>query len=124
MSLGKVLLIGGVGVGVAMLFMHSAKANAIAGVPGFVPPPNATTHTFAPPLNLGSAVRALKQTSWHVAADASGQRAGTWRITQNADNGADYVVAFQADDSHSFGVVAFSQTPVGGLLAQAAAAGE
>lgn len=130
MSAGKVILIGAVGVGLALLVAGIASASSAKSAPpnstippGFKPPANATSIQI-PPGHAGIPF-ALNQTSWAVAGDASGQQPGTYTLVQNASNPlADWVVTFSGVGGTSAGIVAVSPTQNGGLMAQAAAAGQ
>lgn len=123
MSLGKAVLIGGIGFGLVAWFIHSKPANAASSlVPPPVPPAGATVETIANPV-AGTGMPTLKRTSWAVAADASGQQSGTMILLQNAANPNDWVLSFRGDAGGA-GIISYAQTPNGGLLAQAAAGGQ
>jgi hypothetical protein len=128
MSAGKLLLIGGVGVGLALLVAGIASASSggsanTSTIPaGYRPPGNALKIPM--PAGTGGVPFAFTQTSWTVAGDASGAQAGTYTLVQSvASPNTDWVVTFTGVGGTSAGIVAYSQTPNGGLLAQAAAAG-
>lgn len=117
----KGLLVGAlVALGVALLASSSHAASSGSGAP--TPGPGAKVETFANPV-AGTGMPTLKRTSWPVAADASGQRAGTMILLQNAANPNDWVLSFRGDAGGA-GVLAYAQTPNAGLLAQGAAAGQ
>jgi hypothetical protein len=111
-------------VGVAVLALIATSHAASTDLPAqWKPPAGATVDLLQNPLP-GTGMPQLRRTSWHVAADASGQQAGTFVLTQNAANPlADWVMAFRADAGGG-GVLGFSKTKNGGLLAQAAASGQ
>jgi hypothetical protein len=128
MSAAKIALIGLAGVaaiavvaGVASAAPAKKPASTIP--PGFKPPANATIVQI--PAGHAGIPFGLTQTSWPVAPDASGAKAGTYVLVQNASNPlVDWLVTFTPDDgSGARGIVAVSQTQNGGLMAQAAAAG-
>jgi hypothetical protein len=120
--MSPLILIALVGGGLALLSMHDKPSSANTLPAAWKPPTDAKVEFFAPPFP-GTGLAQLKRTSWHVAADASGQQAGTFVLTQNAANANDWIMAFKNDASGGGGILAYSQTPVGGMLAQAAAAG-
>lgn len=122
MGAAKVILIGGIGFGLAAWFFHSHAASAASSSTPPAVPPGATVETLANPL-AGTGMPTLRRSSWHVAADASGQQPGTFVLTQNAANPNDWAFGFQPD-AGGFGILGYSQTPNGGLIAQAAAGGQ
>lgn len=125
MGVAKVILIGGFGFGLAAWFIHSKSANAApasASNAPPVPPAGAVVQTITNPM-AGTGMDQLKRTAWHVATDASGQQAGTMTLTQNAANPNDWAVSFRPDAGGG-GVLAYSKTPNGGLIAQAIAGGQ
>lgn len=123
MSAAKVLLMGAIGVGAVALFLHAHSANASPNTipPEWRPPPGSSVTTFPPPIT-GTGMRMLKRTSWAVQANSSGQQAGTFLLTQNADDPNDWVLVF-VSAAGGAGILGHSDTPMGGLLAQAVAAG-
>ena len=127
MSASKVVLIGFAGLAAVAVFagVASASSNKSAAStipPNFKPPANATRIQI--PAGHAGIPFALNQSSWPVAADASGAKAGTYTLVQNASNpNVDWVVTFTDATNGGRGIVAVSQTQNGGLMAQAAAAG-
>lgn len=127
MSAGKVILIGLVGVAAAAVFIgvanaSPAKSKASTIPASFKPPLGAVVITI--PAGHAGIPFPMTQTSWAVAGDASGAKPGSYVLVQNAQNPlVDWVVTFTDQASGGRGIVAASQTPNGGLMAQAAAAG-
>lgn len=127
MSAGKVLLISAAGLGLVAVLVAVAKASSSSApssgtLPAnFKPPPGSRVNQ----LPAGGAIPfPITKTSWDVAADASGAQTGTYTLVQRtASPNTDWLVTFTAPGGTSSGVVSYSQTPNGGLLAQAAAAG-
>lgn len=123
MSSTKTLLVGGLAAGVALLLIgglasaSSSSSKSTAPKPG----PGATVEKL--PAGSGPGLPALKRTTWRVPADASGQQAGVMILLQSASNANDWALVFSNDQTHASGVLAFSQTPVGGLIAQQLSAG-
>lgn len=124
MGLGKVLLVGGVGVGLVVLYVKhsqasSASSTASAGPP--TPGPGAASMSIPPgPKNPTGLTLALTQ--WQQQADASGKQAGLWALVQNTANPqSDFVVVF--GNGASAGIVQQGTTPNSGLIAQAFVAG-
>jgi len=123
MGLGKVLLIGGVGVGVvALLVKHSqASAGAAASAGPPVPGPGSASMSV-PPGPKNPTGLTLTITQWQQQADASGKQAGLWALVQNAANPQnDFVVVFGTGTGA--GVVQQGTTQNSGLIAQAFVAG-
>lgn len=128
MGVAKVILIGGFGFGLAAWFIHAKSASALSSSANTTPPAPpvgavVTVETFANPMAVAG-LPTLKRSSWHVAADATGQEAGTFMLTQNAANPNDWVYSFKNDAGGGAGVIGYSQTPNGGLLAQGVAGGQ
>ncbi|HXC23127.1 MAG TPA: hypothetical protein VNU28_00965, partial [Solirubrobacteraceae bacterium] len=99
MSVGKAILIGGVGLGLVAFLIHSSAAKAASSSvlqwpPGWAPPPNSDTQTI--PAGAGNATGlTLTVTRWDQTADASGRAPGRWILLQNAANPlGDWVVFF------------------------------
>jgi len=125
MGLGKVLLIGGVGVGVvALLVKHSqASAGAAASAGPPVPGPGSASMSV-PPGPKNPTGLTLTITQWQQQADASGKQAGLWALVQNASNPQnDFVVVFGNSAAGTAGVMQQGSTPNSGLIAQAFVAG-
>ena len=116
------LLIAAAGGAAALLFGHG-PASASTLPAAWKPPAGARVQNFPMPI-AGTGIKTLRRTEWDVPADSSGQQAGTFVLTQNAANPNDWVMGFRAASNGGFGILAYSQTPMGGMLAQAAAAGQ
>lgn len=116
----KVLLIGGLVASAGLLLIGVASAKP-RGNPPPKPGPGATVDNV--PANSGPGLPALKRTMWHVDADASGQQAGVMILLQSATSSNDWALIFKNDKTGGAGVLAYSQTPIGGLIAQQLAAG-
>lgn len=119
----NLLFIALAGLGIAWLAKkdHTASASTLPAT--WRPPAGSKVELFPPPI-AGTGMAQLKRTSWHVAADASGAQAGTFNLVQNAADPNDWLVSFKNDGAAGGGgILAYSQTPRGGLIAQAAAAG-
>jgi len=122
MSSSAKILVGVVAVaGVAALLIGSASASSSkSGTPPPKPGPGATVENVA--AGSGPGLPALKRTMWRVAADPSGQQAGVMILLQSAKNPNEWALVFVNDQTHGAGVLGYSQTPLGGLLAQQLAA--
>lgn len=112
-------LVAGAGV-IALVGLANASPKA-SGNPPPKPGPGATVENL--PAGSGPGLPAIKRTMWRVAADASGQQPGVMILLQSAKNPNDWALIFQNDQTHAAGVLAYSQTPIGGLIAQQLAAG-
>jgi len=121
-SSAKILLGVAAVAGVAALLIGTASASATKpkGVPAPRPGPGATVETL--PANTGPGLPAIKRTMWHVAQDASGQQAGVMILLQSASSPNDWALLFKNDQTGGVGLLTYSQTPIGGLIAQQLAA--
>lgn len=122
MAAGKILLVG-LGLAVVAALALSKNANASSSSGGTPPPtpgPGATVELQ--PAEADTGVGPTKRTTWHIPADASGQRAGQMILVQSQSNPNDWVLGFIADAGGA-GVLAYGSTQMSGLMAQAAAAG-
>ena len=119
--MNKILGLGALGA-VALLLFGSKGAHASPA--STAPPvgPGATVENLPAPASMPG-VPALKRTMWHVAAGSDGQQAGVFILVQSAKDPNDWVLTFKNDAGGGAGIVAYAQTPIGGLLAQAVAAG-
>jgi hypothetical protein len=116
----QALLVGGVVVSAGLLLVGMANAKP-RGNPPPKPGPGATVDNL--PANSGPGLPAIKRTMWRVNADGSGQQAGVMILLQSATNSNDWALIFKNDATQGAGVLAYSQTPIGGLIAQQLAAG-
>jgi hypothetical protein len=123
---GSGLLLGGlfltagvlVAIGVASAKPRTSSASS---TPPPRPGPGATVEHL--PAGTGPGLPALTRTTWAVSADASGQQAGTFILLQAADDPNQWALVFVNNATHAAGVMGYSPTPIGGLLAQMLAAG-
>lgn len=116
----QALLVGGIVVSAGLLLIGAASAKSRGGTPPPKPGPGATVDNL--PANTGPGLPAIKRTMWHVDADPSGQQAGLMMLLQSATNPNDWALLFRNDATQGVGVLAYSQTPIGGLIAQQLAA--
>lgn len=121
MSSTKTLIVGGLAAAGALLLIGGLASASSSKSTAPKPGPGATVEKL--PAGSGPGLPALKRTTWRVAADASGQQAGLMILLQSANNPNDWALVFSNDQTHASGLLAYSQTPVGGLIAQQLSAG-
>jgi hypothetical protein len=118
MKSSLLLLLAAAAAGGVLIAHHASASSSTAPKP----PAGARVDQLPMPIT-GTGIPSLKRTTWTVAADASGQQAGTMILLQNTADPNDWVLTFQNASGGGAGILNYAKTPKGGLMAQAAAAG-
>jgi hypothetical protein len=120
------VLAGGIVAGLALMLVAAANAasSSSSANKGSAPPkPGPGAKVERVPAGLASSLPPLKRTTWPVAADASGQQAGTMILIQPIESPSDWVLFFQNKQTGATGLLSYNHTPTAGLIAQMFAAG-